>query len=263
MQDVNLLLCVYTTDLPSFLGWGMVTGRQCSQHTGRNKLKVGREIQNTLLNSRKPALQGEKAKLTNNWCTCCKFIFPPSSSPLPATKNRKLRSEECVLYWRHVTWLLNHKVLLAFRTSNTSLSLLPLGERGAKMPGATLNICVVCKSVETFPDYVQILVNPLAIAIIVKFHILFKLVLCILTLMPCEVLEKKTEIAHDWQSFRDEKKKPHWREVQTKGNKPVAAFKVMSWETWSLCCPLLVGCRAHRNSTHFNTSQQNRSPTLL
>lgn len=28
-----------------------------------------------------------------------------SSSPLPATKNRKLRSEECVLHWRHVTWL--------------------------------------------------------------------------------------------------------------------------------------------------------------
>ncbi len=107
-------LRVYTEDPPFFLVSGMVTGRQCSWHTGRNKLKLGSEIQNPLLNSRELVLQGEKAKLTNNGCTCCKFIFPSSSSPLPATKNRKLRSEECVLHRCHVTWFLNDEVLLLF-----------------------------------------------------------------------------------------------------------------------------------------------------
>lgn len=67
---------------------GMVTGRQCSWHTGRNKLKLGSEIQNALLNSREQALQGEKAKLTNNGCTCCKFISPSSSSS-PASHQKK------------------------------------------------------------------------------------------------------------------------------------------------------------------------------
>lgn len=118
----------------------MVTGRQCSWHTGRHKLKLGSEIQNALLNSREQVLQGEKAKLTNNACTCCKFIFPSSSSPLPATKNRELRSEECVLHWRHVTWFLND-----FRTSNRYLLLLSLGDPSAKMPGAPWNSWVVCK----------------------------------------------------------------------------------------------------------------------
>ena len=34
-------------------------------------------------------------------------------------------------------------------------------------------------------------------------------------------------------------------EVQPKGNKLSAAFKVKSWERRSLYCPLLVGCRTH------------------
>lgn len=136
---------VYTTDSTLLLGLGLV--RQCSWNTGRNKLQVGRKIQNALLSSREQMVQGEKPKLTNNGCTCCKFIFPSSSSPLPATKNRKLRSEECVLHWHHVTWFLNDEVLLAFKTSNSSLLLFPFGYWSAKMPGAPLHSYVVCNKV--------------------------------------------------------------------------------------------------------------------
>lgn len=132
-------------DPPLFVLLGMVTGRRCSWHTGRNKLKLGSEIQNPLLSSREQALQGEKAKLPNNGCTCCKFISPSSSSPLPATKNRKLRSEECVPHWRHITWFLHDEVLLLFKTSNSYLPLFRLGDSGAKMPGAPLNSRAVCK----------------------------------------------------------------------------------------------------------------------
>lgn len=140
-----LLLSLYSR-ITLFIVLDTVCGRQCFWHTGRNKLKLGSEIQNALSNSREQALQGEKAKVTNNGCTCCKCIFPSSSSPPPATKNRKLWSKKFVLHRCPVTRFLNDEVLLVFKTSNSSLLLSRLGDSSAKMPGTPFESSRLTKS---------------------------------------------------------------------------------------------------------------------